>query len=229
MSTFEGFPRDTIRFLTDLENNNSREWFAEQRDRYENSFLEPSLSFIRAMEKPLQKIAPLLLAEPKKMGGSLMRVFRDTRFSKDKTPYKTNIGIQFRHQSGKDVHAPGIYIHIASDGCFLGAGVWRPPSDALKAIRKHVSDHPQAWGKVKRHKGFSTSFEVYDDRLKTVPRGYDKQDPLIDDLRLKSYLGMVPLTRKMVESGELVPTATKLVKNASPLMVFLCEALNLPY
>ncbi len=229
MSNFEGFPSDTLRFLKDLENNNTREWFAEHKQRYEKSFLEPALSFISAMETPLSKVAPLLVAQPKKVGGSLMRIYRDTRFAKDKQPYKTNIGIQFRHQAGKDVHAPGVYLHIATDGCFLGAGVWRPPSDALRAIRKHVSDHPQSWLKIRKLKRFSSSFEVYDDRLTSAPRGFDKHDPLIDDLRLKSFLGMAPLKRQVIESAELVPTVSKLVKNATPLMTFLCEALGQPY
>ena len=91
------------------------------------------------MEPALKKFAPSFRAEPRKVGGSLMRVFRDTRFSRDKTPYKTNIGIQFRHALGKDVHAPGFYVHIATDECFFGAGCWHPEADALGKIRDTIA------------------------------------------------------------------------------------------
>ena len=111
--SFAGFPKDTLRFLADLSKNNDRDWFADNKDRYESAFVEPSLEFIAAMEKPLKKISPFLVAAPKKQSGSLMRIYRDVRFSKNKNPYKTNIGIQFRHEAGKDVHAPGLYVHLA--------------------------------------------------------------------------------------------------------------------
>ncbi len=229
MSTFEGFPADTFRYLTDLEQNNNRDWFNEHKDRYESSFLLPALAFIEAMQSPLSKAAPMLRAEPKKMGGSLMRIYKDTRFSKDKTPYKTNIGIQFRHQSGKDVHAPGVYLHVAADECFLGVGTWRPPSDALKQIREAIDQNPTEWRKVRQNKAFRGSFDLYDDRLKSAPRGYDREHPLIDDLRLKSFIGMAPITRKLLRSSDLVPEVVRRIKHAKTLMGFLCESLQQPY
>ena len=101
------FTKSTFSFLDELAASNNRAWFEENKSRYESLVREPALAFIEAMEPALRKFAPNLRAEPRKVGGSLMRVFRDTRFSRDKTPYKTNIGIQFRHSLGKDVHAPG--------------------------------------------------------------------------------------------------------------------------
>ena len=229
MAAFEGFPADTIRFLQDLNKNNNREWFADNKQRYEASFLMPALEFIEAMVKPLEKTAPMLRVESKKVGGSLMRIYRDTRFAKDKTPYKTNIGIQFRHRAGKDVHAPGIYLHIAPEECFLGAGIWRPASDALTPIRHFIAENEQAWRKVQRSKSFNGQFEIYDDRLKSVPRGFAKDHPLIETLRLKSFLGMAKLARKQVQSKELPKTVTSLVRSSRPLMELLCTALNQPY
>lgn len=229
MSTFEGFPQDTIRFLRDLGKNNNRNWFAQNKARYEASFLEPSLAFICAMEKPLGKSAPLLKAEAKKVGGSLMRIYKDTRFSKDKTPYKTNIGIQFRHQLGKDVHAPGIYLHVAADECFLGAGIWRPPGPELKQIREMVAESNAQWRKVIKNKRFSREFTLHDDRLKSAPRGFDRQHPAIDDLRLKSFIGLAPISKQLLQSKDLLPHVVELTKASKPLMVFLCEALQQPY
>ncbi len=115
------FPKGTIPFLKMLVKNNSREWFHENKANYELVIREPALDFIKAMAPELEKISPHFRALPKKVGGSLMRVYRDTRFAKDKTPYKTNIGIQFRHELGKDVHAPGFYLHIEEGGVSL---VW---------------------------------------------------------------------------------------------------------
>ena len=229
MSTFEGFPADTFRFLEELQENNNRPWFAANKERYESSLLQPALQLIRCLERPLHKAAPLLKVEAKKVGGSLMRIYKDTRFSKDKTPYKTNIGIHFRHQAGKDVHAPGVYLHIANDECFLGVGIWRPPTEALKAIRDFISHNSTAWRKIAKNKKFSANFGLYDDRLKSVPRGFDKEDPMIDDLRLKSFIGMAPLTRDQLQSTDIVATITNLVKSGKPLMLALGEALGQPY
>lgn len=229
MTTFSGFPADTFAFLEDLSANNNREWFNANKARYEFSCLAPALAFIEACQKPLQRAAPLLKVEAKRMGGSLMRIYKDTRFSKDKTPYKTNIGIQFRHQAGKDVHAPGVYIHIAADECFLGAGMWRPDGEAVKQIREFIDENGQQWQRLLRAKRFVEAYELYDDRLKSAPRGYDKTHPLIDQLRLKSFLGTSPLKREHIQSGDLVDLVVRRTKAAGPLMQALCEAVGQPY
>ena len=125
------FDASTLKFLRELRANNDRDWFNANKPRYEEHVLDPALRFIDAMYDPLADVAPRFTAIPKRSGGSLMRVYRDTRFSRDKTPYKTNIGIQFRHEFGRDVHAPGYYIHIEPDNAFIGAGMWRPAADPL--------------------------------------------------------------------------------------------------
>lgn len=229
MSDFEGFPPATFKFLRDLTKNNNREWFAKNKTLYEEFFLAPSLRFIESMKAPLERAAPLLHVEAKKMGGSLMRIYKDTRFSKDKTPYKTNIGIHFRHQFGRDVHAPGVYFHLASDECFLGVGIWRPPSEAVKLIRQHISENSTTWRRLRKNKRFNEYYELHDERLKTAPKGFPRDHAEIEDLRLKSFIGLATLTRKQIQSPELVGTTVDLVRRGKPLMAFLCEALNQPY
>ena len=96
-----------LKFLRALDRNNDSQWFEAHKDDYEGEVREPALAFIRKMERHVHRISPHLTAKPTKVGGSLMRVHRDVRFSKDKRPYMTNVGIQFRHEAGKDVHAPG--------------------------------------------------------------------------------------------------------------------------
>ena len=229
MTNFSGFPKATLAFLDDLQANNNREWFAKNKARYEQSFIQPALELIRQLEKPLAKLTPMLRVEAKKMGGSLMRIYKDTRFSNDKTPYKTNIGIQFRHSAGKDVHAPGIYLHIANDECFVGAGSWKPEAETLKRIREHMLQNPTQYTKAISNKRFSSLYSLFEDRLKSAPRGYAKDHPLIDELRRRSFIGGANLSAAQIQSKQLIELILERIRAAKPLMTFLCEAIELPY
>ena len=113
-------------FLRDLRDNNDREWFAANKGRYVTDVRDPMLGFIADFAAPLAEISPHFVADPRANGGSLFRIYRDTRFSRDKTPYKTNVGAHFRHAAGKDAHAPGFYLHLEPGMCFAACGVWRP-------------------------------------------------------------------------------------------------------
>ncbi|HTY98834.1 MAG TPA: TIGR02453 family protein, partial [Rhodocyclaceae bacterium] len=166
------FSPATFDFLADLAAHNERAWFEANRERYEELVREPALDFVAAMEPQLAKFAPNFRAEARKMGGSLMRVFRDTRFSRDKTPYNTNIGIQFRHGLGKDVHAPGFYVHIAVEECFFGVGCWHPAPDALGRIRDCIAAKPEKWFKARDERRFAAHWQLSGDSLSRPPRGY---------------------------------------------------------
>ena len=137
-----------FKFLRDLRRNNNRDWFAENKARYERDVKDPAVQLIGQLVNPLSRAAPMLQAIPKGHGGSLLRIYRDTRFSKDKTPYKTNVGISIRHQASGDIHAPGAYIHLDPKECFIGAGCWRPQRDVLSAIRTAIDSDAKAWIKV---------------------------------------------------------------------------------
>src|SRR4029079_19043943 len=132
------FDRETFRFLAELAAHNERAWFEANKQRYWDYCMEPAVAFIRAMAPAIASISPHLVANARRLGGSLMRIHRDTRFARDKSPYKINIGIQFRHERGRDVHAPGLYVHIVPGSCFLGAGIWHPDPHALRAIRTEI-------------------------------------------------------------------------------------------
>src|SRR5688572_14502440 len=177
VSRFSGFPKDVFAFLAELAVNNEREWFNEHKDRYEGSVRGPALEFIRAIAPKLGKFSSHFVASDAKVGGSLMRIHRDTRFSKEKTPYKTNVGIQFRHEAGKDVHAPGVYVHLDPDQCFLGVGLWQPEPDALTGIRAAIAGDPAAWKRASAGPKFRTSFELRGEMLKRPPRGFDPEHP----------------------------------------------------
>jgi len=224
------FTPATIAFLDELAANNERAWFEANKPRYEALVREPALDFIAAMGPPLEKFAPQFRADPRKMGGSLMRVFRDTRFSPDKRPYKTNIGIQFRHNLGKDIHAPGFYVHIAADECFFAVGCWHPDADALGRIRALIAEKPAHWFAARDDKNFSAHWELWSENpLKRPPRGYAADHPAIEDLKRKDFVAIAPLSFAEASGPGLVKLAGQRFAETVPFMKFLCEALGAPY
>ena len=218
-----------FKFLRELGRNNNRDWFAENKKRYQSDVRDPAIELVRQLEKPLAKIAPMLNPIAKGHGGSVMRIYRDTRFAKDKSPYKTNIGISIRHQAGKDIHAPGIYIHFDPHECFVGAGCWRPEKKVLSAIRTAICDNPKAWQRARDNKAFRREFDFVGDRLKTAPRGYAKDHPMIEDLRWIDFIAVAPLSQTEVTSDKIVPVVVDRIRKAKPLMSFLCDAIEVPY
>jgi uncharacterized protein (TIGR02453 family) len=227
---FDGFPADSVRFLADLARNNNRAWFQANKGRYERSVRGPAMAFIEAMAGPLERVSRHIYADPSPTGGSLMRIYRDTRFSPDKTPYKTNIGIQFRHERGDDVHAPGLYFHIDPKECFLACGMWRPPADALAAIRARIAEHPAIWLAARDNNAFVKTWgAVTGETLKRPPRGFDPVHPCIEDIKRTDFLGVLDLARADVLSPKLPARTAKAFAAGTPLMKFLCDALALPY
>lgn len=225
---FEGFPRDAIKFFRQLKKNNNREWFAENKPWYEQSVLLPAMELVTDMAKPLQKISPCFSAISKRSGGSLMRIYRDTRFSKDKTPYKLNLGIHFRHVQGKDVHAPGFYFHVAQGEIFFGAGIWRPDSPSIAKIRTLIDDDPKRWKRVVNAKKFKGMFERRGEKLKRPPRGYEADHALIDDLKFKDHFAMAPLDESVLFDRNLMDVLVTNMKGSMPYMRFLCDSLHVP-
>lgn len=228
-TTFQGFPAATFSFLDELAANNDRDWFNANKTRYEHDVREVALAFIRTMAPALQKISKHFVADDRKVGGSLMRVHRDTRFAKDKTPYKTNIGIQFRHEAGKDVHAPGFYLHIEPQECFLGVGLWHPEPTALAQIRARIVDKTAAWRKASTDAKFRKHFEPSGDSLKRVPRGFDAEHPCVDDLRRKDHIAVAKITPAALSSRKAAATVAERFGDAKPYIKFLAQALELPF
>ncbi len=220
---------ELFRFLEELSANNDRDWFAGNKQRYESDVREPALELIDQWSSPMSRVAPMLRVVAKKSGGSLMRIYRDTRFGKDKTPYKTNVGISLRHEAQSDIHAPGIYLHLAADECFLGAGCWRPERNTLAAIRAAIDRSPKEWTKARDQKIFRRHFELAGESLKTSPRDYDKTHPMIEDLRRIDFIAVCTLTRGQLTSPGAIELLTDRVKATRPLMRFLCDAVEIPY
>ena len=216
-------------FLTRLNANNNRDWFDRHKQEYEDAVRNPALDFIAAMADDIEAISPHFLAVPRKVGGSLMRVYRDVRFGRDKRPFKTNIGIQFRHFQGKDVHAPGFYVHLEPKECFLGVGIWHPDAPALGRIRTAIAENSAAWIKVSRDKKFSKTYELAGDSLANAPRGYAKDHPLLADLKRKDFIAIAGFGSRLATSANFKPEVVKSFRSAVPYMQFLCKALELPF
>ncbi len=177
-------------FLRDLAENNDREWFKQHQDEYEEWVREPALDFINDFADPLGKISNHFIVDSRKVGGSLFRIQRDTRFSKDKTPYKSNTGVQFRHRMGRDVHAPGFYLNLQPRGCFIGVGLWRPDTRIAYAIREAIAAEPARWKRATRSKRFADVFTLGGDSLVRTPRGFEDAHPLLEDLKRKDFVAM---------------------------------------
>ena len=215
-------------FLEQLAAHNDRAWFEAHKDRYEAEVREPALALIRELAPRLERVSPYFVASDRKVGGSLMRIHRDVRFGKDKSPYKTNVGIQFRHEAGKDVHAPGYYLHIEPAGCFLGAGMWHPGSDALRAVRDAIVADPAAWKTVRDGRAFRRRWDLAGDSLKRPPRGYDADHPMIADLMRKDHIAVADLDAKRLTSPDLPKLLTDAFRAAKPYVAFQAAALDLP-
>ena len=223
------FTPRTLAFLVELAANNDREWFLANKSRYLADARDPALAFIADFARPLRRISPHFRADPRVSGGSLFRIYRDTRFSRDKSPYKTHIGIQFRHEAGRDAHAPGFYLHIEPGNCFAGAGVWRPAGPALRRIREGIDEDGPGWKRASRGRRFRESFELAGNSLVRAPRGFSMDHPLIEDLRRKDFIAVAPLTEDDIVSASLVEEFARLCAAAQPLQRWLCGALGVPW
>lgn len=223
------FTPQSLSFLQLLAQNNNRDWFETNKAKYEEEVRTPALQFIADMADGLAQISPHFLALPRKVGGSLMRVHRDVRFGKDKRPYKTNIGIQFRHEQGKDVHAPGFYVHIEPQNCFIGVGIWRPDSTALGKIRDRLCEHETQWRAVIKEKTFTQFFELSGDSLVRPPYGYPKDHPLIEDIKRKDFIAIAAIPDAKAINPNFIKQVLTHFQASNDFMEFLCQALELRY
>jgi uncharacterized protein (TIGR02453 family) len=226
---FRQFEPALFQFLKQLAKNNNRPWFLENKPRYENEVLEPSLAFIRAFRPRLKKISEYFVAADRRVGGSLMRVYRDTRFWGKEEPYKTNVGIQFRHEFGKDIHAPGFYIHFEQDYYFLAVGLWRPDSPSLRQIRQAIVERPVRWRRARDDKKFRHRFELDGGSLKKCPLGFSVDHPYIEDLRRTDFIAVGDLSEKQALQKNFIDHVDQAFTAAKPFMRFLCDALKIPF
>lgn len=216
-------------FLRDLRSHNDREWFQANKERYDRDVRDPLLGLIRDAAKPLAKISPEIQADARPSGGSLFRIYRDTRFSKDKSPYKTHAAVQFRHGAGKDVHAPGFYLHLEPDNVFVGAGLWRPETESLRAVRTAIATRPGDWRRVVGAPAFKKMCVLEGEVAKRPPIGFDAAHPLIDEIRRKDFVAVVSLNEAEAVRPGFLDTVITACRATAPLNAFICRALGHPW
>ena len=225
MDSHRYFSPALFRFLKALKRHNTRDWFVAHKDKYERDVRGPAVSFIADFAPHLQRVAPRFAAIPKPHGGSLFRIYRDVRFSADKRPYKTHVGMRFPHRlAGRDVHAPSYYLHLEPDGCFAGGGLWHPDATALRAVRTAIVQRPEAWRLVRRARVLEDT-----DSLVSAPRGYSAGHPFIEDLKRKDFVSSMPLTESRVCSPRFMDEFAEACRRIRPLIEFLTEAVGLPF
>ncbi len=231
MSTqFAGFPKELFTFMRQLAKNNNREWFHANKDRYREYIVAPMTEFIQAMAFRFDKMAIRFVADPRPHGGSMFRIYRDTRFSKDKSPYKKHVACHFRHEAGKDAHAPGFYVHLEPGSVFFGGGIWMPPNPVLENIRNTIVENPNAWKRIISNASFKKRFGgIEGDGLKRPPRGFDKDHPYIDDLKRKSFFVTQEVEPALAMTPQFIQEVERAFKTAGPLMKYLLFANGLPF
>mgnify|MGYP001813837700 CR=1 FL=1 len=226
MARKKHFSRELFDFLSELKHNNTREWFQENKERYEAAVKEPLLVFISDFAEPLHSISPHFVADPRPSGGSMFRIYRDVRFSKDKSPYKTHAAAQFRHRAGKDAHAPGFYLHLEPGRVFVGAGSWHPAGKSIAKIRNAIVDQASRWQTLISDPEFNSRHRLGGDSLKRPPRGYDPDHPLIDDLKRKDFFCVEEFTQAAACKTGFVEVVEASFRSAGPLVRFLTEAVG---
>ncbi len=217
------FSPDLFDFLRQLKRHNDREWFARNKARYQQVVVEPAMRFISGFGPHLAKLSPHFVADPRPTRGSLFRIYRDTRFSSDKRPYKTHVGIHFSHEKGKDAHAPVFYLHLAPEQCFAAAGVWHPDNTALSKIRSAIVREREQWSKVRR------KLELEGDSLTRPPKGFDPKHPLIDDIKRKDFVASVAMSEEQVCSPQFMKAFNAACRTMLPLVEFTTKALGLNF
>lgn len=238
------FTAASLQFLRGLARNNNREWFTANKPAYEQHVKAPFLRLIADLDAPLKAISPHYVANPKPVGGSMFRIYRDTRFAADKTPYKPWAGASFYHQATKAVtrggdadqatmgrlDAPGFYLHVQPGETFLGGGLWHPQPETLKRIRAYLVNNPASWKAATRSSAFRKTFgELGGDSMKRVPAGYAPDHELIDDIKRKDFVCSAALSDEALLSPALPKTVIQHFRLASPLIDWLCGALDLDY
>ena len=215
---------ETVKFLKTLKKNNSKEWFDQNRKSYEQA-KENYLDFVGEVLGRMKKIdASLADLEPKQC---VFRINRDVRFSKNKDPYKTNMGASFS-KGGKKIQCAGYYFHLEPGASFIGGGFWMPMAPELNKIRQEIDYGAEAFYKIINKKKFKDIFGSLSEseKLSRPPKGYEADNPAIELLKLKSFVVMTTVKDSELTGKELASTVVDHVETMMPLVDFLNKAID---
>ena len=221
-SVFNGFPKEAFTFLRDLKRNNNRDWFLEHKQIYETKVRAPMVELIEALQPEIKKFAPEILVSPR----GIFRIYRDVRFSPNKSPYKTHIAASFDPKGPRNASA-GLYLHLEPGRVFLGGGIYHPDSPQLLAIRNQIASQHRNLRKIIDDKEFRRLFGKLDgEKLTRIPRGFAENHPAADLLRYKQFLAWKELEPKIARSSKLVSETVKYFRGMMPLIRFLNSGLK---
>src|SRR5262245_5831162 len=221
-STF--FGPEFFEFLAQLARNNNREWFQSNKASYESDVSDRMLTFLAALAPRLRKVAPHFVVDPSPVGGSMMRIYRDIRFARDKSPYKTAVAAHFRHEKRSGESVPAFYLYLAPGKSSVGGGIWQPTPPVLRKIRDGMVKDPGRWRRMTSRTVFGSSCGMVGESLKRVPPGYDPDSPVAEDLKRKQLAITAPLTDGQVVGSSVMDDVVDAYRSFSPFMEFLCRA-----
>jgi uncharacterized protein (TIGR02453 family) len=219
--TFSSFPKEGLQFLRSLKRNNNRQWFQKHKSNYEQYVKHPMADLIEALHAEFQEFAPEMIASPKL---SAYRIHRDTRFSKDKSPYKTHVAAVFPRSGLAKHEGAGFYVHIATDELLIGGGLYMPLPEDLNAVRSHMFENSKAFLRIVENTGFRRTFgAVEGEKLVRVPRGFPSDTAVSEYLKHKQFLAARDFPPEDATSPRFYKTLIETFKAMLPLIRFLNE------
>lgn len=220
------FPDDFFAFLRDLAKHNDRTWFTANKRRYERSVQDPAVRFVAEVGPRLRARHPHVSFDARPFGGSISRIYRDTRFSKDKSPYKTQVGIHFGHNGAgeSEEHRPGFFLHLGAGQSFVASGIWRPEPPAARKIRAAIVQRAAGWAKVR-----AAGIELEGESYARVPTGLPGDHRFAEDLRRKDFITSTALSDAAVTSSRFGATFLDACAKIDPLNRFLATAVGIDW
>ena len=220
---FQAFGKGALTFLRRLRRHNDRDWFQAHRDEYEREVRAPMLALIERLETDLRAVMPELVASPRV---SMYRLHRDTRFSPDKTPFKTNVAAVFPHRDLGKHQGAGLYLEVAPGWVWVGGGMYAPETPQLQAVREHIAGHTRQFRAIVESPAFKRAVGSLDgEKLQRVPRGFPADHPAAEYLRFRQFLAGREFPASLATSPRFYAEVLKVFREVAPLTRFLNEPL----
>lgn len=224
------FSDASFKFLKALALHNDKAWFAEHKQQYEDHVRQPFLRLLGDLQPALAEVSPKFRADTRTVGGSLFRIYRDARFSNDKSPYKNWQGARLFHERRREVAAPSFYVHLQPGASFVGAGLWHPEPDTQRLIRHFILDNPGSWKQAAHAPALRRRFELEQtEKLVRPPRGFPADFEFIDDLKHRNWVMWRQLDDATMTGPRLLSTLGKDLVALGPFVDYLCAALDLEF
>ncbi len=223
---FPGFSPNAIKFLRQLKRHNDREWFQPRKEIFDSELKRPMEALVEQINGSLAKFAPEYMTEPRR---AIFRIYRDTRFSNDKTPYKTHVSAWFKRKENERTSAGGFYFHVSAESVFVAGGVYMPPPDQLMTIRTYLLQHHERFRTLAASKKLKTLLgEMEGASLTRDPKGFPKDHPAGDLIRQKQWAWGKDTGAEIATTSKLQAEVVKRFETVAPLVEFLNEPFLVP-